>query len=402
MKDYLPIFLLLCSTGWSACGASYKIRSISRDPVNDGNITVNFITSSAPPQAEAQDKTSWHVTATTPTGQVAGTVQAVTINDFKIGRTLTLTVCYTDSSGACSNSFSDGTTSYMVIFASKSGTAQISEPYQRASTNASTTAPSSSTVHLSGGINPAVGAAPTYNIDSAVDLHPGGSDFGVTGSVKTDNRKKVDPDSFLAALVWNHVLSTPPVPAGGGQIFFQGVIMQCNCAGVEFARTGKDLNFVTAPSIVLPFSLNSLDSTGSVVNTWNLELRMGAEGGYNFENSLNSNGYGGFLRTKLGASNVFIFRKVAGFDHIEIDSSYDVRLPYKKELFGVTNATGTEVYSLSSKARHYLTNTLTLALNKNWGIAITHKYGSLPPTFNFVNHTLTIGLSYTYPAPASK
>ena len=401
MKRYLLVFLFLC-IGVSAGGATYRIRSIGRDPNVDGAISVSFVTTAAPPIAEARDSMSWHVTATTPQSAagVAATIQDVAIDDFTVARRLTLSICFPTTGGACTTSFPDGTSSYLVIFASKSGTAQLSQAVQRAPINStdSSSPSSSTTVTLSGGINPAVGATPTYNINSTADIHPYGSDFGFTGAVVTDNRKKVDPDSFTASLDWGHVLSTPPVPAGGKQIIFQGLLFQVKYAGVEFARTAKDLNFVSAPSVVLPFAANSLDTKGLPVNTWNFELRMGAEGGDNFRNSLNPNGYGGFLRTKIGGSNVFLFRNVAGFDHIEIDSSYDVRLPYKKELSGSASAAGAEVYTLSSKARHYLTNTVTLAINKNWGIAIQHKYGALPPTFNFVNHTLTIGLSFTYPA----
>ncbi|MEO8597559.1 MAG: hypothetical protein ABI759_29845 [Candidatus Solibacter sp.] len=394
------LLAMLPGSGMEAAPKTYKIRSIGRRP-DSSAISVNFLTSSAPPADEAEATENWRITIFATNAPVAR-VTGVRIIDFQVSRLLELTFCLSNTDPCPANRavLPPGTQAYSVTFQSASGVAVAPPtPFQKpvpAGGAAASSGKDDSTVYLFGGINTAVGTKPTFNIDAAVDFHPTTRGLGIKAATITDNRKKVDPDSFNVKLDYVYVLASPSAPPDGSQIFFQGLLLHWDYAGVEFDRKGKNLNFTTVPYVALPFTASMWDAAGNPLHTWNMELRAGTEGGSNFRNSLNPDGYGGILRTWAGASNAFILRKLGGFERITIGSSYDIRLPYKRELFNHPDADGNAVYSLSRKARHYLTNAVTFGINDYWGLTVKHQYGSLPPAFNFTDHKISMGLTYKF------
>ncbi len=73
-----------------------------------------------------------------------------------------------------------------------------------------------------------------------------------------------------------------------------------------------------------------------------------------------------------------------------VDGHYTVRSLFHPEPFrqaGVNN--GNEFYS--TKARHYIAVNLSRSLAKGANLIVQYKFGSLPPTFNFLDHQVTIG-----------
>ena len=144
-------------------------------------------------------------------------MSAVRIIDFQVGRLLELTFCPSPVEPflAAASRFPTGTTSYSVTFASASGGVVAGPtPFDRppvTTVAAPSTGKDDSAVYLFGGINAAVGSRPTLNIDAKVDFHPSIHGFGIKAAALTDNRKKVDPDSFSAKLDYVHVINTPAV-----------------------------------------------------------------------------------------------------------------------------------------------------------------------------------------------
>ena len=391
------IFLLLATVSFAA---KYEIVSAGRQPDGKTPITVAFNSGSRPLEADAINAKNWTVTAYTLTGQIPGNVRTVTPKNYGPDSRVSLDTCFPDPSGTCEPRFPPDTSNYLITF-SKGGQATSKiQPFNREPPKTGSS-PSSgrddSDVYLFGGLNSAVGSRPTFTIDSFIDWHPLNG-FGVNASIKTDNRKKVDPDSFAVKLDYVRLLATPSGNSGGG-IHFGGAKFKFDYAGVEFDRDRKNLNFVTSPYVFLSFHAYTTNpATGNVLFTWNLAPKLGLEAGNNFRNSLNENGYGGFVRSLGGARNYFIFRKVLGLERIQLTTDYEVRLPNKAELFSNStvrvNGQDIRVYRYTRNARHHLTDDLSFMINQYWGLSVKHEYGSLPPVFNMVDHKVSVGLTF--------
>lgn len=96
------------------------------------------------------------------------------------------------------------------------------------------------------------------------------------------------------------------------------------------------------------------------------------------------------LRAVAGADVYFDLPKVAKYPFLSVDGHYTVRSPFHPEPFkqdGVNN--GNEFYS--TKARHYVAVNLARTIVKGANLTAQYRFGSLPPTFSFVDHQVTIG-----------
>jgi len=126
-----------------------------------------------------------------------------------------------------------------------------------------------------------------------------------------------------------------------------------------------------------------------------LNLNLGTEFGSAVSRSvLNTSPKPGYsdnpLRALVGADLYFNLPKVAKYPLLSVDGHYTVRSPFNPEPFkeqAVNN--GNEFYS--TKARHYIAVNLARTLAKGANLTVQYRYGSLPPTFTFVDHQITIG-----------
>ncbi len=385
------IALTAILTAAAFAGDKYSIQSAGT--AETGQIVVIFDSSATPSSVDAGKVAYWSIEAETQTGPAAGKIlgDPVVGGDYPyaIIPMVTLTVQFFNGSDWAAD-FPPGALSYTVKYSKGGQTAMLTTP---CTTPAPTQGKGSSTndLNLFGGINSGVGTKPTYTIDSSFDFHPLGNGWGVAASVKTDNRARVDPDSFSGTLDYRKLLSTPK--SSGEQIVFQGALLQVNYAGVEFDRKGHNLNFVSSPYIVLPFDFHTA-SAGSVVNLIGFDLKLGVEAGRNFRNSLNQNGYGGFARTLGGGALNVTLRSVPGFTKVVLKSSYEVRLPDKAELFGTTNAANVTTYVYSKKARNWVSTSASFYFSQQWSFTVQHSYGSLPPAFDFTDQQLSLGFKF--------
>jgi hypothetical protein len=385
----MRILLAILALAAGASAADYKISSVSRDPKGT-KVTVRFAAGSEPPKAAAEAKENWSVLLFP--GSRPATVEAAAAVEYEHYGEVNLTV----NIGAPAEP-----KQYLVVFHNGDQVADKLQAYNRKPLPTGPTAATSrddSNVYVFGGINAAAGVKPTFNIDSFIDWRPSLNGFTVNAAVKTDNRKKVDPDSFTVKLGYVRLLGATGHSTSTGP-HFDGVAIKLLPAGTEFDRKRRNLNFVASPLVIFPFHAYSTDAqTGNVLRVWNLSLRFGAEVGNNFRNSLDENGFGGFARLLGGATNNLIFRKALSFDRISLTSDYEARLPNQAELFSDStikvNGEDTPVFRTSRQTRHHLTNDLNFMINEYWGFAVKHEYGSLPPVFNLVDHKVSIGLTF--------
>jgi hypothetical protein len=250
-----------------------------------------------------------------------------------------------------------------------------------------------SDIYISGGYSPATATTPTYSADVNLGLRfqrTGISSWQVVGSMKTDNRKKADPDSFrwrvARAYEWGTALA-PALNIG---------------AGMEFDRTGEARNVVFSPrASIVPLAGAKIDN-GTLIAAAALEIRGGIETGGNTNdtfrfNSVNYPGTNGLFRGVPGASlyiNIFNpklwFLK---FKKIGIVSNYDVRLLALPEIFLETRVPGPNpVPEIRQQPRNHTDTGIALKLTDAVGFTVKYEYGSLPPAFVYVRNKLTLGI----------
>ena len=392
MKHSLLLAVAIASVAFGA--DKYTIASARPSATAPRQIKVRFAESAAPSATDAIVVAHWGVQAITPTGVVTGTIAGTptTGADYKLIPLVRLDIQFQDAAGTPIRDFPANTVRYLVTYSQDGQLATRAELVTRPP-DPELKSNSDNNVTLFGGINSAVGAKPTFKIDGAMDFHPLGNGMGIAAKVKTDSRRKVDPDSFSANVNYRYLLSTARLMSGG-QTVFQGAELQLDFAGMEFDRKGKNLNFVSSPYIVLPFNFHTAPD-GTVTNLVGFDVKLGFEAGDNFRNSLNENGYGAFLRTLGGGALSLTMRSIPGFKKVVIASNYEVRLPNKAELFGTTDNAGTTTYGYSKKARHWISNSVNFFFDDHWSFSVQHSYGSLPPAFNFTDQQVSLGLKYT-------
>jgi len=128
-----------------------------------------------------------------------------------------------------------------------------------------------------------------------------------------------------------------------------------------------------------------------------LNINLGTEIGSAVSRSvLNQNPKPGYsdnpLRAVAGSDVYFDVYRPAGWKYplLNVDGHYTVRLPFHPEPFqeaGVNN--GNQFYS--TQARHYITASLSHTIVAGSNFTVKYLYGSLPPTYSFVDHQVTIG-----------
>jgi hypothetical protein len=257
-----------------------------------------------------------------------------------------------------------------------------------------------SDVYISGIVSPAVGAGPTYTIDSKAKYtvysfgKSGASTLSVSGDIKTDNRKTADPDSFHWGLPYQHVSA-------------HGPIENWSLLGMELDKKANAINLVSAPGITQVFghTFSKADpkhpNVPLVRASVGMSLTAGLEFGDNLRNDYavvnkSSRGEGAFLRGVPGAAVYLVVPQILHLNKISLSSSYTARIPTTDELFLETRHTQTPIPLLTSKTRHYLEDNLQFMVTEYAGFQIKHQYGSLPPAFNFVDHKVSVGLVFAF------
>ena len=255
-----------------------------------------------------------------------------------------------------------------------------------------------SNVYLSGTFAPAGGSSPSYTIDSkgSYILHSfenGAYRVSATGDVNTDQKNTADPDSFHWAIPAQYVSKS-------------NFTAQLPTLGMELDKDGNAINLVSAPSITRAFghAFISPDAknpgTKKVTASIGLELTAGLEFGANLKNDFavankTLGGQGWFFRGVPAASIYLIVPRVWRLNRISITSSYTARIPTTNEVFIETRNTATPMPELSSNTRNFVQNAVNFMLTEYVGIQIKHQYGALPPAFNFVQNSGSIGLVFS-------
>ncbi|HLM02332.1 MAG TPA: hypothetical protein VK400_14870 [Pyrinomonadaceae bacterium] len=256
-------------------------------------------------------------------------------------------------------------------------------------------------VYLNGSYSPGInGGDPQYSVDGSIsvmfDIDKNKTKYGqlgFVGSVKTDKRKKVDPDSYRLFLAYQNVPSSQRWGA------LQGVQFTWLAAGTEFDRKGKNINFISAPYLDFPILLYPETNRRPDKPLAVLTPTIGFETGWNFRNAVTPNQGRGIFRGVAGADLLFRFNpKISGFQGVEFTNSYMMRIPATKEIYTLTrkeNGQDVDVPFLNKKPRHYIKSELGLKLNDYFSITTKYEYGMLPPVFRRIEHKLSFGFTFS-------
>jgi hypothetical protein len=125
----------------------------------------------------------------------------------------------------------------------------------------------------------------------------------------------------------------------------------------------------------------------------NIGTEIGSASSRSVLNKTDKPGYSDNPLRAIGGSDVYfnvLQPKKWKYPLLNVDGHYTVRLPFHPEPFqeaGVNN--GNQFYS--TQARHYITANLAHTIATGSNVTVKYLYGSLPPTFSFVDHQVTIG-----------
>lgn len=268
----------------------------------------------------------------------------------------------------------------------------------------------SADMSLTGDIQTAVSASPLYewNVNAAYPV--GISHYGtVSPSItsKASQETNADPDSSKASATFGKVIAFKDS--------YQGFVVGIDLIGYEFERKPKqeavlvngvanlqnyeqkNTNLVWADTIkyALPGVLRELS------------IEAGTEYGHSVTRSVRKTGTTvnenfGILRSLAGVDlyqNFFWHcpSKKRGCDasdelpRISFDGHYLLRSPFIAEPYKQTYVNSGNEF-LATKPRHYAALNASIPLNTGLNLTIGYQYGSLPPTFTFLDNQTTVGL----------
>jgi hypothetical protein len=238
-------------------------------------------------------------------------------------------------------------------------------------------------IYFSGTAAAAQGAKPLYNFESKIgylqSLRRYGS-IGVRGTVDAAKETNIDPDSITANGTYEKVFVFAPAT---------GIILKSDFLGGEFDKGNETRNLTTKLDAILVLRSAPISETAFAT----MDFTLGFEGGHNFRHKLDTDGLGGFWRWKLGANAYLVALNALGLNRINVSAEYKVRLMRSAEPF--TKKIGDDdVTILSKKPRHHVGINTDFMFSKAFGITMQYRYGTLPPAFKFVDHSVSAGITF--------
>lgn len=238
-------------------------------------------------------------------------------------------------------------------------------------------------IYFSGTVVTARESKPLYSFESKLGyLHTfsTGGALGAKATVDAAEEGNLDPDSITFSVVYRKILVLRPVTA---------LVLQSELIGGEFDKENRTRNLISKLDgiLVLPPKFPSKKSVTSI------NFLAGFEGGHNYRHKLNENGLGQFWRWKLGSSAYLKLKDLGKLSQLVFSADYVVRLPSEAETFSSVRD-GKKTTILTTKARHFVSGNIDFMFTDYFGLALQYRYGSLPPAYNLVNNSVSLGITY--------
>jgi hypothetical protein len=267
---------------------------------------------------------------------------------------------------------------------------------------------SNADVYLNGVYSPRIGSPAQYSYDVAIGYglpywskdRPALGRLGFSITAASDHRKNLDPDSYYAGLFWQ---AYPVVVPHG---ILQGIVYQMDFGG-EFAKKKlgsqtKTSNFLApAPRFEFPMRLYPLPGHALTGVFATLRPIAGFDWGHNFQNAAQPDGSGLMARGLAGADFAITYKPKKPFLYsLSVSSSWRGRYLFEKEVdttsvYSPAKQDFVYAFGLSSKPRNHISSKLDWKWTDFFGLTITHELGAVPPLFNYVDHSVTIGFTFS-------
>lgn len=238
-------------------------------------------------------------------------------------------------------------------------------------------------IYFSGTVVGARGSKPLYAFESKLgylfNLKKKGA-LGPRAEVNAASQSNIDPDSVKASVSYEKLVVLGPA---------RGLILRSDAVGLEFDTENRTRNLITElnGTFVLPPARLGEHTFAAV------DFMAGFEGGHNYRHKLNEDGLGNLWRWKFGVNFTLVALKPPLFKRIDFNAGYLVRILSSAEPFTKT-INDEDVTTLEKKPRHHVGSDLDFMFSDALGVTLKYRYGSLPPAFKFVDHSVSVGLTF--------
>ena len=223
---------------------------------------------------------------------------------------------------------------------------------------------------------------PSYSVDAKAGyFFAVGSKGGSVGAETTyvvDKASDLGPDSITVGVAYSKVFAFAAAT---------GIIVDANVFDFEFDADNETRNVVSKGSGQFVFPSAHLHGASYAA----ADVVAGFEAGQNQAVGGPTDSLGGLWRTVLGANGYLLLKGVPGFTRIDVTAAWKVRLLGQDEPF-TKRVNDVQVTELTDSARHIVTVTSAMMVNKALGFSIGYRHGSEPPAYKYVRHRWEIGL----------
>ena len=241
-------------------------------------------------------------------------------------------------------------------------------------------------VYFSGKITAAGHAQPIYSFEAKLqndwELRGNAGHLGYLAEVAADeSTTNVDPDRISAGVKYRRVLDSRS----------RGLILQAQPIAGEFSRkaprTTTILTTAHVEHVLVP-------TTGSANARWAAVVLGGVEVGNNSSNAIDKeNGSGLVARFRVAANPYIVSKPAKLFKSLKGSIFWDVRFLASEEI-DPGRLDGSGQPTLTRRPRQNLKADFDLGLTELVSLTLQHRWGYLPPTYNKVNPTFTLSLTF--------
>ena len=258
--------------------------------------------------------------------------------------------------------------------------------------------PEDADITVTGALQSAVGDKPLYNysIDAKYDVYSTGR-HAIAAAFKAvaSQQHNADPDSMKLAANYEYLKNLP---------LKWGMVVSSDLISYEFERSIKNDKPVALDKPIPKFIDKNSNRVHSAqltfirsTNFGSFFLRpVGIEGGAYITRSLHAASSEGqdtaILRGVFGADYYMFWKEKVHIHRIDFEVHHTQRVLHFAEPYARAGLNNGDQY-LSRYARPISTAKLTFTIVDGFGLSFSYLRGSLPPTFEFVDHQLTIGLT---------
>ena len=253
--------------------------------------------------------------------------------------------------------------------------------------------PGDEKVKLSGAWTTGYSTRPLYSIDATMEIPicPLPTfDIDIGGTIKTAERRSIDPDSFTA------YVSLKPKTAkhiGQSRTFYHTRGIR---DGGEFSRKDQFENILFVPHLTMGAATYRTNASGKLRFCYGFELVGAFEGGHNRRTKNLRSGYGAIGRLAPGLSAYFLVPMKSTARSLILSTYYNPRILLSAEPFTdnrIWVAHEAPFKSFAAGTRHYWQNQLAADLTPLVSLSVKSEFGSMPPAFNIVDFRLTTGVT---------